>query len=359
MENYKAIPEGYMRIGNLAKQAGVTVRTLQYYDKEGLLSPSAESDGGFRLYNDKDMAKLFQILMMKDVGLSLKEIKERLGSLDSPADVINALSSHAAGLRSNIENLTTSLNDIETLKDEIAQMDVVDFKKYAAILANLQMKNKNYWMIKYLDNDTIDYLSQHTNVETADKLMAAYNKFSDMAAEYAKKGILPESKQGQAYAKELWELMLQVSNGNIELLLKISNQTRKGSTDKNWDESFVKSHTFMEKALEFFLVNDYNRNQPHKTLASNQIDCLLKPLEIHGAKAAQLLESGFQPNSPETQAFAKEFWKTMVEVCGGDYRLMLELAEQANNTARKDQEHVDSFIKEALQIYLNSGGSNQ
>jgi len=42
-----------------------TVRTLQYYDKENILSPSAESDGRLRLYTDKDMVKFYQIQSMK------------------------------------------------------------------------------------------------------------------------------------------------------------------------------------------------------------------------------------------------------------------------------------------------------
>ena len=53
MEKYRAIPQGYMTVGEVAKKMEVTVRTLQHYDKEGLLSPSALSDGGRRLYTDK------------------------------------------------------------------------------------------------------------------------------------------------------------------------------------------------------------------------------------------------------------------------------------------------------------------
>ena len=41
MAKHRAIPKGYMTVGEVAKKIGVTVRTLQYYDKEGLLSPSA------------------------------------------------------------------------------------------------------------------------------------------------------------------------------------------------------------------------------------------------------------------------------------------------------------------------------
>ena len=77
MAKYRAIPEGFMTVGELAKKMGVTIRTLQYYDKEGLLSPSAESEGGRRLYTDKDLVLLHQILSLKSLGFSLKDIKGR------------------------------------------------------------------------------------------------------------------------------------------------------------------------------------------------------------------------------------------------------------------------------------------
>lgn len=50
MKRERAIPENYMTVGELARKMGTTVRTLQYYDREGIFSPSAESSGGRRLY---------------------------------------------------------------------------------------------------------------------------------------------------------------------------------------------------------------------------------------------------------------------------------------------------------------------
>lgn len=87
MEKYRAIPKGYMTIGEVAKKMNVTVRALQYYDREGLLSPSSESEGGRRLYTDKELIKLHQILSLKSLGFSLEEIKNRLPSLDTPAEI--------------------------------------------------------------------------------------------------------------------------------------------------------------------------------------------------------------------------------------------------------------------------------
>ena len=80
MNKKKAIPENFMTVGELAKKMGTTVRTLQYYDKEGLLSPTTESEGGRRLYTHKDMIKLHQILSLKSLGFSLDDIKNKLAA---------------------------------------------------------------------------------------------------------------------------------------------------------------------------------------------------------------------------------------------------------------------------------------
>ena len=134
MAKHRAISKDYMIVGEVAKKIGVTVRTLQYYDKEGLLSPSAESEGGRRLYTDKDLVILHQIISLKSLGFSLDDIKHRLISLETPTDVANALTEQADSIREKIEQLTASLAAIEQLKAEVLQMQTVNFKKYADII---------------------------------------------------------------------------------------------------------------------------------------------------------------------------------------------------------------------------------
>ena len=103
MAKFRAIPEGFMTVGEVAKKMGVTVRTLQYCDKKELLSPSAESEGGRRLYTDKDLVMLHQIISLKSLVFSLKDIKGRLNSLKTPAEVANALTEQADDIRQKIE----------------------------------------------------------------------------------------------------------------------------------------------------------------------------------------------------------------------------------------------------------------
>ena len=128
MEKHKAIPEGYMTVGQMAKKMDVTVRTLQHYDREGLLSPSAVSDGGRRLYTDKDIIKLHQILSLKHLGFSLDDIKNRLVSLDTPQEVADALAEQAQAVQRKMESLSRSLRELELLREEVLQMQTVNFK---------------------------------------------------------------------------------------------------------------------------------------------------------------------------------------------------------------------------------------
>ena len=66
----------YMTTGEIAAKAGLTIRTVQYYDQKGLLSPSAKGSRNLRLYTEKDLNRLYQILCYKFLGLSLKEIRK-------------------------------------------------------------------------------------------------------------------------------------------------------------------------------------------------------------------------------------------------------------------------------------------
>ena len=234
MEKYRAIPPGYMTVGELAKKMNTTVRTLQYYDKEGLLSPSSESDGGRRLYTDKDVIRLHQIQSMKYLGFSLDDIKNRLVTLETPADVAAALSEQARIVSEKISTLSDVLNAIEKLRIETLQMQTVDFRKYADIVVNLQMKNEYYGLIKHFDDKTLDYVLSRFNAVSGASMIDTMNKLFDRAIWLQKNGVPPESEQGQAFAKEWWDSVTEFTGSEMDLLPNIM----KLSQNKDiWGES--------------------------------------------------------------------------------------------------------------------------
>lgn len=72
-----------MRIGEVADQTSLSFRTLRHYDDIGLVSPSARTDGGFRLYTDTDVARLMVIRRMKPLGYTLDEMSDLLAVVDA------------------------------------------------------------------------------------------------------------------------------------------------------------------------------------------------------------------------------------------------------------------------------------
>lgn len=70
----------HLKINQIAAIAGITVRTLRYYDKIGLLVPSAKSDAGYRLYSDYDLERLQQILFFRELDFPLARIAELMNN---------------------------------------------------------------------------------------------------------------------------------------------------------------------------------------------------------------------------------------------------------------------------------------
>lgn len=72
----------HRQIGEVAEQTGLSLRTIRYYEEVGLVTPSARTAGGFRLYSDSDVARLRLIRRMKPLEFTLGEMKDVLTLLD-------------------------------------------------------------------------------------------------------------------------------------------------------------------------------------------------------------------------------------------------------------------------------------
>jgi len=248
MEKHRAIPHGYMTTGEIAKKVGVTVRTLQYYDREGLLQPSAESEGGRRLYTHKELVKLQQILSLKQLGFTLEEIKVRLPSINTPEEASAVLMEQAKELREKIIAMTNTLESIEKLNIEILQTKAVDWEKYADILALVRAKDDSYWLMKHFSDNVYSQI-RNLDKKDADAIMAAQSQILEKTSVLIAKGISPEGKEGQALAKDFWNLIMEFTKGDMSLIAELS---KLGELQN--DEWKVKMK-YMEKAVEIYFAD--------------------------------------------------------------------------------------------------------
>lgn len=78
---------GLLQIGQVADRTGLSLRTIRFYEENGLVVPTTRSEGGYRLYSDADVARLEVIKRMKPLGFTLEEMQQLLTLLTLLADV--------------------------------------------------------------------------------------------------------------------------------------------------------------------------------------------------------------------------------------------------------------------------------
>jgi DNA-binding transcriptional MerR regulator len=117
-----------MRIGELAQKAGVTPRTIRYYENLGLLSPSERQGAGFRYYTETELAKLQKIDCLKSLGLTLEEITtvidlyfEDATGLRGKQKVLSILQTHLRETDEKIAALAQFRLDLQTSISKIEQ----------------------------------------------------------------------------------------------------------------------------------------------------------------------------------------------------------------------------------------------
>ena len=269
MDKQKAVPHGYMTVGEIAKKMDVTVRALQHYDREGLLSPSAMSEGGRRLYTDKDLVKLHQILSLKHLGFSLDDIKNRLIPLDTPAEIADVLMEQAAIVRQKIESLSESLRELELLREEVLQMQSVDFKKYADIIVNLQMKNDFYWLIKHFDDQTLDHIRSHFDKDSGVVFVNAFMQLQNEAIRLQNAAVPADSAEGQHFAEAYWDMIMDFTGGDMSMLPRLIELGQFQNTDHKWKEIQDLANGYVEKALGVYFsrlgVNPFQEGNKEET----------------------------------------------------------------------------------------------
>lgn len=133
--------------GEMAKLCGVTVRTVQYYDTRGILTPSALSEGGRRLYDDGDLRKLKVICFLREIGLSIDTIGQLLREEDPGSVIELLLVQQEKDLREQRGEIDAKLEKIAELKKAVAankQFTVESIGDMAITMTNQKKRNRMY-----------------------------------------------------------------------------------------------------------------------------------------------------------------------------------------------------------------------
>ncbi|AYD40455.1 methyltransferase domain-containing protein [Clostridium fermenticellae] len=134
-------------IGEFAKMAGVTLRTLRYYDKIGLLKPSLYNNIGHRLYSKEDFGKLQKILTLKFIGLSLNDISNIMKYDMNQKDLKNSLEIQKDIMENKIDHIQTIIHAITEAINMLNNSNTLDWNKFIKIMNLINTDKK--WMQQY------------------------------------------------------------------------------------------------------------------------------------------------------------------------------------------------------------------
>src|SRR5712692_10136203 len=131
-----------LQVGELARRTGLTVRTLHHYDAIGLLRPSRHTDAGYRLYTAGGVARLQQVLSLRQLGFSLEEVRDCLDRPGfSPLEVIGL---HVARLREQIELQRKLCERLEALAVHLRAAGEVSADEFLRTIEEMTMIEKYF-----------------------------------------------------------------------------------------------------------------------------------------------------------------------------------------------------------------------
>jgi DNA-binding transcriptional MerR regulator len=206
-----------LQVGELAKRTGLTVRTLHHYDEIGLVKPTMHTEAGYRLYTADDIARLQQVLSLRQLGFSLDEVRDCLNRPDfAPLEVIRL---HIARLREQIELQRRLCKRLEVIAATFQAAEEVSADEFLQTIEVMTMLEKYFtpeqheW-IKSRRNEAGEEATQLMQEEWAE-LIAAVRAEMDAGTD-------PKAAKVQALAKR-WVSMVERSTGGdpaIEQSLK-------------------------------------------------------------------------------------------------------------------------------------------
>jgi MerR family transcriptional regulator, thiopeptide resistance regulator len=147
----------YYRTGQFAQKASVSVRTLRYYDKEGLLEPSDSSRAGYRLYTDEDLINLQQILALKFLGFSLDEIKVLMrAGLHSLPEVLAQQKAMMRAKRAQLDGIIGAIDQAE----DLVRSGQGDWDSLVRVIRVIQMEQDKDWVKKYFTPEQMEQMNK-------------------------------------------------------------------------------------------------------------------------------------------------------------------------------------------------------
>jgi DNA-binding transcriptional MerR regulator len=297
-----------LKIGDLAKRTGLTVRALHHYDSIGLLTPSARSDAGYRLYNQADIARLHQIQALRQFGLSLADIGTTLTRNDIPLAAI--VSRQIAMLTQQIAQADILRARLQRLETQLARGQEPDLADWLTTLEHMTMFDKYF---------TPEELKELPLANPTPAMTEEWRALVAAVQAQIDSGASPADAQSLVLARQWMQAIARDTGNNPTLFAKLNAMHEQ--------EPGLQAVTGITPALMQFVIDAAHEGKAllyRPYLDDDEFAFLRANVGKRAAewppliaRVRQAMDAGHAPDSAEAQALARQ-WFDLFRSFAGD-----------------------------------------
>jgi DNA-binding transcriptional MerR regulator len=232
-----------------AEHAGVTVRALHHYDRLGLLKPSYRSEAGYRLYSERDLQRLEEIVVLKFLGLPLKSIGTLLHR--QPGILPDTLRRQQIVLVDKRNQLDKTIDAIDTARRALGTSSEPDWTLITQIIRRIAMQNDADWASKYYSETAQAKVEERKALwspESQARVTRDWNElFRDVEAALNED---PASAKAQALAARWKKLLSEFTGGDPEIQKGLNAMY---ADQPNWPEPQRRQYQIKPEIQEFIM----------------------------------------------------------------------------------------------------------
>jgi DNA-binding transcriptional MerR regulator len=232
---------GWHQASEFAALTGVTVRALHHYDRLGLLKPTGRTQSGYRLYGERDFARLQQIVTLKFIGFPLKQIRDILDR--DELDLAAMLRLQGRIIREKRRLLDNAIEVIEKAERVFAANGEPDWEMFQKIIEVINMQNDGKWMDKYYSEEARQEIAERAKNWTPEMQAKVEQDWAALFKEVqaaVDRGEDPSSETAQTLAAR-WSALISGFTGGNPAVQEGLNKLY--SDQGNWPSTFQKPYS--------------------------------------------------------------------------------------------------------------------
>jgi len=201
--------ERALKVGELARRTGLTVRTLHHYEAVGLLQPTLRTEAGHRLYTTADMARLQQVLSLRQLGFSLEEVHDCLNRRGAPP--LEVIRLHVHRLRTQIDMQRELVERLEGLARHLAAAEEISADELLRTIEVMKMTES------YYTPEQMEYLQRRREEVGEERMQQAPADWERLTADVRAEmeaGTDPTDPKAQALARRWQGLIDEFTGGD-------------------------------------------------------------------------------------------------------------------------------------------------